>query len=579
MLYDNCLFRKARVGIFIPQQNDYIHSITGCSFYEMAIGVQVGQGQAFVRNSHFEGSTDTDIYVGGSTHAQSVRRCTSLNSRMFVRLNNSPSWPNNLPVTIQDCVVEGWKNIDGAVIGHFRGPTTMFDVTFKRPPAGARQTIWLANTASYKQTLIHSNVTTEGTQPLINAGANGNVEVIPAGAKKGALKSADQVFLKPGARGFGKIFDVRNYGANNTIADCGPAFQQAVDAAKAHGNGAVAYIPGGNWKMRTTVTLTGRGYVVSGAGFKTKLFWEAGTSGPMFKITDPQGLIVQRMNLGFDQYNLNFWGIHQVSTGIGSSIFYDDVLCRTDGGGQPRPQGMFLEGLKQNDKVLIYSNFGQVWVRNSSSATIMLNTMGYSGLHVDGAGQDDGFLGALTGLVIGRAVNLNIKDNLSFVAGDLYTESSQLHLAAEGGAGTNTGRITLCAPRFHTAPSNVDITINNYQGRVAVTGSFLDYMGDSAGPTYRVVHTGTHPLSVVYIGNMFMGPNLNAAPKFEMQPSGSVTAIGNIVDSWSSPNTAALVTVPNRIPANGMQEAAAALDHFRELGEMDLILNQGFVRT
>jgi hypothetical protein len=37
--------------------------------------------------------------------------------------------------------------------------------------------------------------------------------------------------------------------------------------------------------------------------------------------------------------------------------------------------------------------------------------------------------------------------------------------------------------------------------------------------------------------------------------------------------------VPNRIPANGMQEAAAALDHFRELGEVDLILNQGFVRA
>ena len=72
---------------------------------------------------------------------------------------------------------------------------------------------------------------------------------------------------------------------------------------------------------------------------------------------------------------------------------------------------------------------------------------------------------------------------------------------------------------------------------------------------------------------------MSAAPIFEMQPSGSVTAIGNIIDCWTEPNPAVDFIVPNRIPAYGMQEAAAALDHFRELGEMDLILNQGFVRA
>ena len=40
----------------------------------------------------------------------------------------------------------------------------------------------------------------------------------------------------------------------------------------------------------------------------------------MFKVTDPQNITMQRMNLGFDQYNVNYWAIHQVSTAIGSSV-------------------------------------------------------------------------------------------------------------------------------------------------------------------------------------------------------------------------------------------------------------------
>ena len=138
VLYDNCLFRNARVGISLQQHNDYLHSITACTFQNLAIGVHCHFGQAFVRNCHFDGSTDTDMLFSASTHAQSVRRTTSKNSRMFVRMGQGAFWTNNLTVTIQDCQVEGWTNLDGAVIGYFRGPTTIFDTSFKRPPAGAK---------------------------------------------------------------------------------------------------------------------------------------------------------------------------------------------------------------------------------------------------------------------------------------------------------------------------------------------------------------------------------------------------------------------------------------------------------
>ena len=41
-------------------------------------------------------------------------------------------------------------------------------------------------------------------------------------------------------------------------------------------------------------------------------------------------------------------------------------MCRTDGGA-PRQQGLLLEGLKKNDTSLLYSVFGQVWVRNRAA--------------------------------------------------------------------------------------------------------------------------------------------------------------------------------------------------------------------
>ncbi len=422
VLYDNLLFRNARVGISIQQQNDYLHTVTSCSFYDMDIGVHCHFGQAFVRNSHFEGSRDTDMLFSASTHGQSVRRVTSLNSRMFVRMGQSTGWSNNLPVTIQDCQVEGWKNVDGAVIGYFRGPWTIFDTAFKRPPDGVKQTMLLANPVSFEQTMVHSEVKTEAAT-LINAGLAGKVHSIPAGTRKAALTSANQIFLKGEGRVFGKIFDARSFGAAVTSTDNSPAFQAAINAAKATGNGAVAYIPGGNYNMKTTINVSGGNYVISGAGFKTKLFWGGPAGGVMFQVQDPQNLIMQRMNIAFDQYNIPIWAIKQISTGIGSKITYDDVLCRTDFDVE-RQAGLLLEGLKKNDTVLLYSMMGQTWVRSSSSATILMNHSGYTNIVAEGAGPQDGFMGLLDGLAVGRSNNIVIRDNLSFVASDLYTEQS-----------------------------------------------------------------------------------------------------------------------------------------------------------
>ena len=87
VLYDNCLFRNAPCRHLAATAQrlpalDHVHAPSTT----WHIGVHCHFGQAFVRNCHFEGSTDTDILFSASTHAQSVRRTTSKNSRMFVRM-------------------------------------------------------------------------------------------------------------------------------------------------------------------------------------------------------------------------------------------------------------------------------------------------------------------------------------------------------------------------------------------------------------------------------------------------------------------------------------------------------------
>ena len=575
VLEDNLIFRNCHTGISLIQANDYLHSITSCAFYDMTIGIVAQQGQFFARNCHFERSKDTDFLFAGSTHGQSIRRCTSLDSRMFARVGQI-TYKNNLPVVMEDNIVEGWKNVDGAITMQFRGPLTLFDTAFKRPPTGAIQTIKLINDASFKQALVLSNVTTEGTQPLVTPGAGGFVSTIPAGARGGSLAKANLTsgykFTRTKAAGWGKIFDIRSYGGSTANADNGPAYRAAVAAAKAHGNKAVAYIPGGNWNFTSTVTLDGANYVASGVGHKTKLFWNGVAGGTLFLVNNPQDVTLRYMDIGLDQKNVDWWSVKQTSSGIGSKVTYDDIMVRSDFSN--RQQGFLLDGLKTNDIVNCISSYGGMIIRNSGDATILLGHQGYFPLVIEGSGYG-GFIGGLASFAVnGGTPVIHVKDNNSFVASDWYTEGSLNYVIASGAPGQPSGRITLGAPRLGTSRTTQDVLINNYEGRISTMGSPYDYMNDPNGFVYKTTQTGTRPVTVVAIGNAYHGLSASAAPIFE----GAINKVlvGNIIDSWAPNNPTMNMTIPN---VGNVTEAAAALDHMRELGEMDLILNQGFVRA
>jgi hypothetical protein len=290
----------------------------------------------------------------------------------------------------------------------------------------------------------------------------------------------------------------------------------------------------------------------------------------MLRVSSPKDLIVRSMSLGHDQNGATVWSIHQISDGTPSRVTYDDLHFRKD----YLPCGCFLDGLKVEDEVIINFGQGRVWAKNSSQALIIANHMDYCSFVAEGAGEDDGLFGVLAGFTPGNNESINIKGNLSFVASDLYTEAQKNYITASGAAGQKAGRITCGAPRYNTAKGQVDISLADYEGRVAIIAAHADPFGGDV-PIYKVTQTGARRVSVVYAGIDFLTlPGQPGLPTFELS-NGQATVVGNIVDSWSDQNSA-LVSVPDQIPANGWAEVAAALDHFRELGELDLYLNFGW---
>lgn len=233
---ENCLFVNCDRGVAMLQFNDYNFSIYGCEFQQCGTGVYCGKGANFyVRDSHFVGSKVTDISLAPE-HACSVRRTTSVGSRMFLVQGSLA------PLTIQDCQVSGWTNPAGAISLNY-GPTLIFDCVFTKPPS-RQQPIVVAN----NQHIILSNVRSFDTDGLVKPGASNNVTIVPPGKIGSSLKSPQQTFFKEQAVIPGKIFDAkRDFGAKaDGKTDDTAAIQATIDAANKAGKGAMAYLPSGD---------------------------------------------------------------------------------------------------------------------------------------------------------------------------------------------------------------------------------------------------------------------------------------------------------------------------------------------
>ncbi len=563
--YRNCLFRNCGVGLGLHKQNVLNHQVDGCEFSDCGYGIQNDRGGVYVRNSHFARSTKADLHlVAGS--GCSVRRCTSLDSEMFI----FRSWNN--PLVVQECTVSGWRNPEGAIVSdpgyNVRACTLIMDCSFLRPPNATPPL-----RASAEARVILSGNTVEGDAPLWEHMDGPHSYQIP-GTPHTRL-AATQSFLQETARIPGKVFDAkRDFGAaGDGRADDTAAIQQTVDAARNWSRGAIAYLPRGCYLISATISITGADYSVGGSGERTELRWAGLADGVMVRIQDPNRVTLENISVGTYQHGdkTNAVDILQVSTpGARSFMTYDDVFTHAYYDDTPGLKGLHLQGLSAESTVLLKHYAGNLTVRDSAQARILANA--YYGGSIVVEGKDPRRGGFLGFSFLGSAhrgkgnYTLNVHNNQSLVACDLYIESVDRYIQLTGEEADPLGRVTILSAKQHFE-GNPFVQVKDYGGQIQFGPGQWSHVPKPA----VFEQTGTRPCDLLVVGTTWLG----TVPSYQVQPSAQVLRLGNfpwetgagldpagIEDSWGGYEE---VEVLDKI--------RLSFDDLRRLGQLDLELN------
>ena len=544
ILYRNCLFESCGTAVAMLTFNDYNNTFDGCEFIDCGTGVYDMKGNFYARNCHFERSRETDFAIG-SEHGDSIRRCTSVGSRRFITELGTIA-----PVTVQDCHVARWTDPDGAV--HLNGaPVLMFDCVFTEPPS-ASPPVRFARGG--QQAIISAN-RPEAAAELIAASPNSSTSVIPAGKLRGVVASAQQHFLSGEAAVPRRVFDARqDFGAlGDGKADDTDALQAALDAARQHGRGAIAYVPSGHYVLTHPLRITGGSYTFGGAGFLTRLIWRGPDGGASIEVVDPQDVTLEHFAVGHhDLGPVNAAAdIRQSSTGGPSRITYDGVFAYGMYQKQPDKQGIVFDGVSPESVVHAIHVQGNLRFRNSARAKVLVANSYEGTVSVEGDRPErDGLLGFMTRLATISAPTLHVRDNHSIVMSDFYVEQSDRHLFLEGKAGDPGGHVTIQGAKIHTFTQEPLVEIHDYQGRVSLGPNQL-YV-EPKEP--KVMATGDRPLELILAGHFLY----NVTPQFNLSASVRLT----LVENQGLANAG--LDRPEALAA-----MAAALDDLRALGRLD----------
>ena len=574
MMFRNCLFQKCANGVDLLFYNDCNNDFEGCDFRDCGIGINAPIGQVYARDSHFERSSVEDIFLGCISH--SIRRCTSVGSRQFLAVPQSASAAE---ITVQDCHVDGWTGSQGAMAFGLRGPTTVFDCSFTNPP-DTNAPIRLTNPGCGLQSVMLSNNTAPASSRVADPGENSQITVVPPGAQGPSLSDPAQSLFISTETVPATILDVKTqFGAKGDgCADDTQAILSAIRAAAALGGHPLVYLPPGVYNVSATLPITG-GYGVGGAGSQTTIRWGGSPSGgPVFSVQDPQNALLEQMVI----YAPNSVAcIRQTSLSAApSAITYDGIVV----GGAP-PQGLVQPGeygvvgtLRVNRGLecvglpgaalvhLIHFD-GSAHFTDCSRATILQDFGGDGVLRVDGAHYDkSGFLGVLMKTNSGNPCDNIIRDNQDFVGTNMYTEStaSFLSVSGDGAYPGQGGHVTVQASHCNTTDAQA-ITVNDYEGRVAATGM---QMVHNFQPGHSVVATGTRPIDILLLGNMFWAD----APVLEAGLGTEFTLVQNSVFN-DAQNSLTHVVQDQAPETGGLADVSATLDDFRRLGAVDLAIN------
>ena len=564
-VFANCLFEDCRRGVVFTKFNDYDYTFDGCEFRRCETGILCVHGNAYVRNCRFEVSREADMAIHAE-HGSSVRRCTSVGSRTFLTCANSVA-----PVTVQDCRVEGWGDPDGAI--RLGGePAMMFDCVFTKPP-GRNPPVRLSG----GPIVVSANASPATAEVFARGSAR--IYEVPARRLKGAVASARQSFLEDKASVPTVVFDARrDFGAKGDAkADDTAAVQRTIDAARAHGKGAIAYLPTGIYLVSDTLRITGADYSVGGSGFRTCLRWKGPAGGTMVAVHDPQRITLEHMGIGNHDSGVMDNGIDVLQTGSGkpSSLAYDGVFVYGMYQKQPFRKGLWLRGLGAGSTVMLRHLQGNLHLVDSARATVLAGVSYEGSIIVEGkARQRDGFLGVLTRLSTIVTCGLYLKDNHGIVASDFYVEQADNGYSLEGAADDPPGRVTIQIPKLDFAAppdpragrQSMAFDIRGYHGQ-AFFGPVQFYPYAQPVARFDLRHQGRQPLDFFLSSSCFY----NAALEVQKEDGLRLFLVGNTVAG--DRRLPGGFQADDRSGPDVLANLSAALDDLRKLGELDLRLN------
>ncbi len=550
---ENCLFENCKkAGMEYLAWNDYDNTVSGCGFYDCGTAVNVEKGNVYVRECHFENSTVADFAF--CTHSHSVRRSTSLNSNAFV---TSPQGGGTQEIVIEDCRVEGWKNKTGAIVTRLRGPLLVMDTVFTKPPAGASHIMLMAPARDLLQHLVYSNVTIPAGMTLVTPRPDNKITEVPPGKLGGAITDARQTFLRDTWSIPGKIFDVRSFGAKgNGKTDDTDAIEKALAAARAHGKGAMAYLPAGTFVVTRTLELTGSDYFFGGGGYCSILAWKGPENGgPVIRVKETKNVMLEQFQIGAP---LAVCKIEHRGTGKPSWIGYDSVYV---GGsfvkGDVPLRGLECYDLTPKDTIFAPHFDGSAKFVRSSTSNNLFSTS-YDGV-IEVSGKEkkgDGFIGFLSRANAGNPFDIVVKDSQSVVMSDYYTEQTQRFLHMTGSPDDEPGTVFIQAAKAGSDQAD-SFHIDNYKGMLYFGNAQFCYTSPD------VKQKGENPVSLIFLGNMFWDRD----PVFSLAPSARLILVENIAGGKLRN------FIPNRFDANDLKTVADALDVSRKIGRRDLKFN------
>lgn len=551
MMFSDLKFLGNKTGVLLQAWNDYNNVFDGCQFEDNDFGIRAEKGNIVVRNSRFENSKESDLYL--STHSHSIRRVVSSGSRAFITTVRGPI--SNSPVRVEETLVTGWTNPDGAIITELRGPLTVFDTTFSAPP-NDRAPIRLNNPAYMNQLAIVSNVISPETKSIIDAGPNGRVYAIPASQQDGAALSPTQIFLRNTRFVPQDILDVKqDCGARGDgISDDTRKIQTCLNAARDRQESTVVYFPSGTYRTTDTVSVpAGAGFQIDGTGWHSRIVKSGKREAPTLHIHDPDGLEITHLALGADT-----GGVTLLQTGSRpAGAYYHNLFGYHDD--EMKQVRMLFDDLPAGTAVLSGLLDGRLTIRNSSQAVILLGMLTSVQMIVEGNSAHSGFLGVLARVSALEDYPLIVRDSQDLVQTDWYNEQTP-HLILLQGNGSGDGHIILDhTEAATTAP--VMTRIEGFAGSLAHIGGMFGSSHDTAA---RSIVGGEGKVDLLMAGNMFW-----------YQPPGiparlSTHLLGNSIHRKS---LGPLAVVEDAADEDTDRELATALAHFRRLGAQDLAMN------